>query len=184
MSKSNVAVFPAPARAFEGTQLGPATVVAVDARDVQVELESGAIVSAALALASPYEPSVGDVVLVIGREERSWVIGVLQGTGRTVLSFDGDVELRSNDGTLRLGAGRAVEIDAPEVATHASKVLVVAESVVERVVSLTQRVRDLLSVHVGKRHETVDGATLTQAKSATFVTQDDVKINGKTIHLG
>ncbi len=184
MSKSNVAVLPAPPRVFEGSQLGPATVVSVGGRDVQVELENGTTVTAVLALAAPYEPSVGDVVLVIGRDDRSWVIGVVQGSGRTVLSFDGDVELRSNTGTLRLGAGRAIELDAPDISTHASKVLVVAESVVERVVSLTQRVRDLLSVHVGTRHETVDGATLTQAKSATFVTQDDVKINGKTIHLG
>lgn len=184
MSKSNVAVLTSPDRAHEAAKLGPATIVEVSARDVRVELETGLAVPATLALATPYEPQVGDVVLVIGQADRTYVIGVLHGKGRTVLSFDGDVELRSNDGTLRLSAGRAVEIDAPDVSMTASKVLLVAESFVERVVSLTQRVRDLLSVHAGKRHETVDGSTLTQAKSAAFVTQDDVKINGKTIHLG
>ncbi|MFO0555736.1 MAG: DUF3540 domain-containing protein [Polyangiaceae bacterium] len=190
MSKSNVAILipPESAQAVNLASpqrtLGPAEVLAVRGASLEVRLESGATASAAIALASPWEPAVGDTVLVISELERCYVIGVLMSQGRTVYSFQGDVELRSSDGVVKIAGAKGVEISGPDVALTTARLRVVAESVVERVTSLTQRVRDLVSVHVGRRHEIVDGASLTQAKSATFVTEDDVKINGKAIHLG
>lgn len=184
MSKSNVALLTPSDRASDGRHLGPADVLAVNGRDLEVRLESQEVVTATLALPVPYEAQVGDVVLVVGQGTRSYVIGVILGQAPMVLSFDGDVQVRSNDGVLRLSGARGVEIDGPGVDLKADTLTVTATAVVQRVVSFTQRVRDLLSVHVGRRHETVDGASLTHSKSTTFVTQDDVKINGKTIQLG
>jgi hypothetical protein len=185
MQKTNLAIINAIASPSTGERhLGPAEVVGVGACNLEVRLESGRVVTADLALAMPYQPNVADRVLVIGEGDRSWVIGVLSGSGRTVLAFDGDVELRSNDGVLRLGAGQRVEIEAPEVGYRVGTLRVIADSVVEHVASLTQRVRELVSVHAGQRREIIDGATSTQAKSATLVTEEAVKVNGKAIHLG
>lgn len=164
--------------------LGPAEVVALHASAVEVRLEDGAVVRAELALAMPYVPAVGDRLLVIGDAERAWVIGVLAGSGKTVLAFDGDVELRSNDGVLRLSGGQRVEVESADVALHASRVRVVAESLAHHVTSLRQRVRELFSTHAGQKRETVDGTSATQAGSATLTTEGSVKINGKAIHLG
>jgi len=167
-----------------GRHLGPAEVLGVGAANVEVRLERGDVVTADLALATPYEPAVGDRVLVIGEGDRSWIIGVLSGTGRTVLDFEGDVELRSRRGTVRLSAAQRVEIEAPEAGYQVGTLRVLADSVAFHVSSLTQRVRDLVSVHAGQRREIIDGATSTQAKSSSLVTEEAVKINGKTIHLG
>lgn len=164
--------------------LGPAEVVAIGVRDVEVRLESGMVVAAVVALATRYEARVGDEVLVISQGGRSWIIGVISGSGSTVLSFDGDVELRSNDGTVRVSGARGVEIDGPRIDLRSSTLSIAAEALVERVASFTQRVRDLMSIHVGKKHEIVDGSSTSQAKSSTLLTQEDVKINGRTVHLG
>lgn len=166
------------------SHLGPAEVTAVNASSVEVRIEDGSVVEAELALAMPYAPAVGDRLLVIGDERRAWVIGVLAGSGKTVLAFDGDVELRSKDGVLRLAGGQRVEIESPEVELQGSRVRVVAESLAHHVTSLKQRVRELFSTHAGTKRVTVDGTTATQAGNATLTTEGSVKINGKAIHLG
>ena len=75
--------------------MGPARVIEAGARRVRLRREDGAEVDAELALASPYEPAVDDVVLCVGDEVRHYVIGVLVGSGRTQLSFQGDVDLQA-----------------------------------------------------------------------------------------
>src|SRR4051812_14422405 len=85
--------------------LGAGRVTAVGAGSLTVELEDGAEVEATMALAFPYRAAMGDVLLVIGRRDRSvsaegrtartsdrhYVIGVLAGKGETDLRFTGDV---------------------------------------------------------------------------------------------
>ncbi|APR84294.1 Hypothetical protein A7982_09643 [Minicystis rosea] len=171
---------PAPARDY----LGPAEVTAVRATDVDVRLPSGAEVSATLALAFAYEPNVDDVLLVIGNAEGHYVIGVLRGTGRAVIAVPGDVEVRSVDGVLRLSGGKGVEIDAPDVSLRASKLRILAEAVTQKVTSLAQHVTELWSMRAGKSHSVVEGASFSQSKSATILTEGKVAINGKEIHLG
>src|SRR5262245_55855191 len=69
--------------------LGPAVVTEVAADDVVCELPPGPAVRARLALAFPYRPAPGDTLLVIGRGGAHYVIGVLSGSGQTVLAFQG-----------------------------------------------------------------------------------------------
>lgn len=164
--------------------LGPAEVLAVAPDGVDVRLESGATARAVIALAVGYEAAVGDVVLVIGDVERAWIIGVLSSTGKTSLAVTGDLDLRSLDGAVRISGAKGVEIETPTLAMRAAKVSLVAEAVVEHVVSLRQRVRELLSVHAGEQHTVVDGASSTQAERASIVTEQKVTINGKAIYLG
>jgi hypothetical protein len=183
---SNVAVLRSdrqsatPAREY----LGPAEVVEVLPHAIEVRLESGALARARLALAFPYEPAVGDELLVIGNGDRHYVIGVLQSGGRVALAFKGDVDLRAEGGVLRLSSDKAVEVEAPEVSMLAGRLQQIAGAVAQRFTSLRQTVTDLLSVRAGQSHAVVDGAAFSQSKSATILTEEKVTINGKRISLG
>lgn len=166
------------------SHLGPADVIEVDGGEVVVELSDGAVARATPAFAAPYAPAVGDVLLVIGRGGQHWAIGVIQGSGRTTLRFQGDVDLTAEGGAVRIEGDRGVEIRGPDLSVHADKIQVVAGAVVEKFTSLYQRVSDLLSVRAQRSHTVVDEASVTQAKSAAIVTEETVTINGREVHLG
>jgi hypothetical protein len=164
--------------------LGPAQVVSVAPNEVEVEIRGGRRARAQMALSVAYEPSVGDVLLVIGKDDEHYVIGVLRGSGKTSLSFQGAVDLRATGGPLTLASDEGVVIHGPEVEVHAGKLQTFADSVVEKLGSLYQRVRDALDVHAGRTHTVVDDASFTTAKNAAIVTEETMTINGNEIHLG
>jgi hypothetical protein len=171
-----------PARADD--YLGPAEVVTACGGEIEVALRGGARARAQLALAFPYEPAPGDVLLVIGKGTEDYVIGVLQGSGCTSLALPGNVELRAVGGALHLAGDRGVRVRGPEIELHAGTLREVAGAVVHQFTSLCQRVSALLSVHAGQRHTVVDDASIEKAKSATILTEETVTINGNQIHLG
>jgi hypothetical protein len=176
-AKETVEQRPAPA-------LGPAEVLRVSPHEVEVRLEGGALAHAQIALGYPYEPAPGDVVLVIGEAGRHYVIGVLHGTGRSVLELPGDVDLRAVGGTLRLSGDKGVELSSPDLSIHVGKLQVIAGAAVQRFASLCQRVADLLSVQAGQRHTVIAGSSREQSKSAEILTEEQVTINGKAVYLG
>jgi hypothetical protein len=180
---SNVAVMPARQRTTQ-PYLGPSEVCRVEPHQVEIRLPSSELAWARLALAFCYAPVVGDEVLVIGNPDGHYVIGVLRGQGQARLTFPGDVELRSLDGVVRVVGGRGVEIDAPEVALRAGKILTVARSLVQQLGTLYQSVSELWSVRAGASHTVVEDSSYTQAKRATLVTEDELNLNGKAINLG
>jgi hypothetical protein len=94
------------------------------------------------------------------------------------------VDLRTEGGVLRLSSDRGVEVEAPEVSILAGKLQQIAGAVTQRFTSLRQTVTELLSVRAGQSHAVVDGATFSQSKSATILTEGKVTINGKQISLG
>jgi hypothetical protein len=177
---SNLAHLPLPQAAAE-LYLGPAEVLSGGVT-VEVQLSDGRRVQAQPALAFAYQPAAGDVVLVLGKEQH-WVVGVLAARGQGTLAFPGDLEVRAA-GKLRLRGDEGVAVEGPSMQVQVGKLEMVARSVAQRFVSLTQRVADLLSVHAGQSHTVVDGASYTRAESATLLTKDKVSINGKAIHLG
>lgn len=174
------------ARASIGDYLGPAHVVeATDgAGAVRVELPDGAVVTATLALAIPYETAPGDVLLVIGKDGSHFVIGVIHGAGRSALRLQGDVELRAAGGALRLSGDKGVCIEGPEVDIRADKLRMVAGAVAQRFTSVVQRVSALLSVHAGQAQTVIEEGSFTRAKTAAILTEETMTINGKQIHLG
>jgi hypothetical protein len=163
--------------------LGPAEVTGIAGGEVDVEVPGSGLRRARLALAFPYRPAVGDSLLVIGRGDRHYVIGVLSGSGQTVLSFPGGVDLEAG-GALRLTGREGVQITGPEVGIDAGKLRVYAESMVQKVTSLYQRVSALWSVRARDVETVVDETSLTRAKSASILTEETMSINGKQIHLG
>ncbi len=170
----------------DGTReyLGPAVVTCVMGGAVEARLPHGPVVRAELALAFPYRPAVDDVVLAIGRGDAHYVIGVMQGSGETTLSFAGDVSVRAVSGKLRLSGDDGVEIQGRELEILAGAVKVVADSLVQKLASAYQRVSGLLSVRAGESHTIVDGESTSRAKSGVILTEEKMTINGKQIFLG
>lgn len=172
------------ARRDAAEYLGPARVIALSPGGVTVELPDGRTAPVELAFTLPYEPAMDDVLLVIGRGERSYAIGVLHGTGRTVLSLQGDVALHARDGALSLSADKGVAIRGQELDLQAGKIRVVADTIVQKVASVYQRISALLSVQAREAHTLVETTTLTKAKNATILTDETVTVNGKQVLLG
>ncbi len=164
--------------------LGPAEVLETTDEGVRAQLRGGAVVSASLALALPYAPVIGDLLLLIGKGEEFYAIGILRGAGKTSLRLQGDVDLHAEGGALHLSADKGVRIEAPEVDIETGRLRTVATSVVQKCTSLYQRVSALFSVHAGQSHSVVDEASFSRSKSAAILTEETVTINGKQIHLG
>lgn len=181
---SNVLVGDRSTATSAASYLGPALVSDVRDGQITMELPHGAKVPITLALAYLYQPVPGDVLLVIGNGDSYYGIGVLHATGKAVLSFQGDVDVRAVDGTLRLSGDKGVQLSGPELELHSNKLRMVAGAVVQKFNSVFQRVSGLLHVHAEKAHTSVDGAAFTQSESNTILTKDIMTINGKQIHLG
>src|SRR6185369_11640613 len=106
------------------------------------------------------------------------------GSGQTVLSFQGGVDLRAEGGAISLSSDRGVEVRAPEVAIDATRLRMACDSVVQRFTSVYQRVSALLSVRARQAETVIDETSLTRAKSASILTDETMSINGKQINLG
>jgi hypothetical protein len=181
---SNVVVLKTERAATPEDYLGPAPVTAVEAGGVTARLPGGAVVRAELALAFPYRPRVDDVVLVIGRGEAHYVIGVLQGHGETELAFEGDVSLRAVRGKLHLAGDEGVQVEGRELEVLVGAFKVVAGSMVHKATSAYQRITGLFSVRAGESHTVVDGTATSKAKNGVMLTEEKMTLNGKQIYLG
>ena len=170
--------------ALSGRFLGPATVTCCGAATLEVSLPTGETVSPQLALAFPFTPAEGDSLLVIGQDDRYFVIGVIASTGQTHLRFQGDVELRSVQGQLELHGEKGVELRGPEIAIKTRKLRVMADKATEVFGTVFTRVKEILSVHAGETDTVVHGEWSTRSKRAAITSEEVASINGKQIHLG
>lgn len=156
--------------------LGPATVLEVVAD--RVRLDRG---WAQLALAHPYRPEPGDIVLAIGEEE-IYVIGVLSGRGKTVFEVQGDLELRAS-GRLSLSAAE-VETVARQASVRAETVETTAQASFGRFEERHEWVTDSIHTTAGRVRTVVEGEASTQAKRIVETADEEVKIDGRQILLG
>ena len=170
--------------------LGSAVVAAPTTGDrVSVTVGRGEPRDARLALAFPYEPVKGDLLLVIGDPDHAgpdglYVIGVLKGQGTTSFAFPGDVSVHARDGKLSLSGDRGVDFRGPRLDFVTEHLSSVATHAVQKFGHLHQRVREMLSVHAGESHTIVEGASHTQAKKVALVAEETVSVNGRQILLG
>lgn len=160
---------PAPVRRFEGA----APIVMIGGREVRAEM----------ALAFPYEPAIGDDLLVVGKDDRFYVIGLLRARGQVALRFMGDVRLSAVGGKLELEGDEGVRVRGRTVEVVARQFKTLADSVVERANDVYRRVRDTLDVHAGEKRELVDGLISTRATTINSATSGVTSINGKEIHM-
>lgn len=162
--------------------LGPARVVELAGSSPIVDV-GGRRVRAALALAFPYVCGEGDELLVIGRGERFYVIGVLDSKGQVALRFLGDVRIQAVGGKLELEGDEGVRVRGKSIDLVAHKVKTLADSIVERANDVYRRVKDTLSEHAGEKRVLVDGSLSTRAETASTATSGVITMNGKEIHL-
>jgi hypothetical protein len=177
---------PAPTGTPAPAYLGPATVVRAGGRTVVVGLANapGAEVRAQLAFTFPYEPQVGDSLLVMGQDDGFYAVGVLGGSGKASLEFHGDVDVRAFGGTLRLASDETVEIEAPRITLRAGVLRTLAQSISEKADQMHRWVRGLLAVRAGKSRRTIDGEDSTRCQDSVTLAKDTVKIDGDQLHLG
>src|SRR5262249_1680690 len=115
----------------QATYIGPARVARAFGPKVQLELPDE-FDWAQLALAFPYQPVEGGIVLAIGRSGAWYVIGVLSGSGLTTLTVPGDLALRAPCGRIELTAADGVALKGRRVSLTAERLDVAARTVVER----------------------------------------------------
>jgi hypothetical protein len=161
--------------------LGPATVLEVTKSRLRLETPMR-IAWAQLALAYPYSPQRGDVVLAIGDDDL-YVIGVLSSKGQTRLDFSGDVRLRAS-GVLQIEAGQRLALAAPTVSLRAGSLEVLAHKIVERFFDSMRCVRNTLRVVAGRQRIKVEEDSSLRAGSISEIARGDVRLDGKQIKLG
>jgi len=172
------------AEALDGRYLGAASVIRSGPASLEVRLPTGEIVHPKLALAFPFVPAPNDDLLIIGEDERYYVIGVISSSGDTQLRFRGNVELRAVDGELELHGERGVELTGPRIDIKTKKLTVLADKATEVFGTVFTRVKELMSVHTGETDAVVHGQWSTRSKRAAITSEEAVSINGKQVHLG
>ena len=172
------------AAALDGRYLGAVTVTATGPATLEARLPSGETVHPKMALAFPFVPAEGDSLLVIGQDERYFVIGVIASEGETHLRFRGNVEVRAVDGELALSGEHGVELRGPLVDIKTKKLTVLADKATEVFGTVFTRVKELLSVHAGETDTVVHGQWSNRSKRAALTSEETVSINGEQVHLG
>lgn len=167
----------------QASYLGPGHVLAVEPGRVLVALPA-AKAWATLALANGYSPAVHDVLLVIGKDEAFWGIGVIAGTGRTTLLAHGDLEIKAPKGRIDLFARDGVTLRGNFVSVVAKTFEQIAENVRQRFDELCCQVKGVMRWR-SKRSETdVEETCRTHADRIVQQADKDVSIDGEKIHLG
>ncbi len=163
--------------------LRPVRVVKVEQRRLQIDL-MGSEKWADIALPFKYQAMVGDHVLVIGQQDAFYVIGVIEGKGKTTLMAHGDLELHAAKGKIDLVAAMGVNIRSPSFQVITKQLDLVAENVVERFNNLTSWIKTTFDLQAGSVHTKVESSYRLKAEKITQKAREDLKLDGKKIHLG
>jgi hypothetical protein len=166
-----------------GTFVGPAKVLQAANNRVQLEFPDQ-LPWATLALAFPYQVSAGDVVLAIGQGENWYVIGVIQGIGKTRLIVQGDFEVLAPTGSIRLVAGRGVLLKSPVIKILGTKVELIARRMFERFTDATRVVKGLFQLRADRIRAEAARDYRVNANRIIERAEDEVIIDGTKIHLG
>lgn len=167
----------------ETTYLGPARVLDVDGQRLLVAM-GHAKAWATPAMAFQYAAVAGDTLLVIGKPEVYYAIGVIAGRGRTTLRAAGDLELVAPHGRIDLQARDGIEIRTSVLRTIADKWDGAFGAVRQRCTEFLCHVRGALRWRA-RRHETaVDEVHRIRAGRISHEAEGEVQIDGRKINLG
>jgi hypothetical protein len=167
----------------QSTYLGPARVHRVTGSQIQLEFPDE-LPWATLALAYPYRPAVGDTVLAAGQGQNWYVIGVLQGTGKTTLMVPGDFEVLAPKGRINLIAGKGFCVKSPDVKITAGNLELVAKRISEHFSDATRWVKNAWKIRAGRVRTEAEADYQVKARRIIERAEEDVRIDGEKIHLG
>jgi len=165
------------------TFLGPAPVLRSEGDRFQLDIGEH-YCWAQSALAFPYVPAIGDVVLAIGQGDQWYVVGVLQGCGKTNLVVPGDLRISAPRGSIELDAAKGIRLRSPAVKIMADSLDVIAKSVFESFTEATRWVKKTFQLRLGRLRTQVDGEYDLKASKIKERADGDVRIDGQKIHLG
>jgi hypothetical protein len=163
--------------------LGPATVLSVEPGRALVMLPA-AKAWATLALGIGYSPAAGDVLLVIGKDDTFYIIGVIAGRGRSTLVAHGDLELKAPNGRIDLLARDGITLRGGLVQIVAKTWETVAETVRQRFDELCCQVKGVMRWRSKRAETEVEELHRTHAGRIVQQADKDVSIDGEKIHLG
>ena len=177
-------LLPDPANGSETPILGRAIVLDCEGTQLEVQLPDDRRVEAQLAVPYGYRPTVGDELVVISQHNRFFVIGVTKSVNGVELRFNGDVELRSTNGSVALNAAKSLQLMASEIETRSKVFTMISDKIVEKAATIYQRATELLSLQAGQKEEVIEGESSTRAEHIHLASEELIKVNGKEIHLG
>lgn len=163
--------------------LGPARVLATEGSRVLVSLGE-ARAWATLAMPLAYAPEVGDTLLVVGKDEAFYAIGVIAGRGRTSLTAAGDLSLSAPHGRIDLHARDGVEVRSSVFRCVAEKWDAVLGTVRQRCSELWFQVRGVARWRAQRSETTVDDVARTRAGRIVQQARGAVQIDGEKVELG
>jgi hypothetical protein len=166
-----------------GVNLAPATVLEAHGRKLTVLTPEGEV-SAENALAFPYQPVKGDVLLVIGQGESHYAIGLIAAQGDMTIAFPAGAVFAAPRGEIKFKSGKAIDLHSPNVRLRAGKLEMVAKSISEVVDNAYRTVRKLFKLDAGRVHTTVEETAQTNAGRYVVKARQDVKMDGEKIYLG
>ena len=164
--------------------LGPARVVRLEQDAVVVVIDIETLVHATMALAFPYRPVIGDQLLVIGDEQAFFVIGVLEGRGRSGLSNDEGVTLSAESGRLRLVGDKGVRVHGRSIDVQTEELETVAIDASQTFGEQRKQVRGVIKTEAGQIDELSQGAWVTQAKRFILKSLNAARVKSNTVRLG
>jgi len=165
--------------------VGPARVLSVEQGRPRVQVLGGSceVATADWALPFQYQAQVGDLLLVMGREHRYWVTGIVHGAGRSQLAFRGDTELGARDGGLQLSADGGLRVQSPSVHIAAAEFETDTATTHQRIDEHDQEVIGRFDERAGESTREIDGEDAhTSARSET-VAAHVAKVDGGLLRL-
>jgi len=166
----------------QDTFFGPARIVEIDGKRVQVETPD-AFPWARVAVVHCYRPTVGDQVVVAGRGEEWFVIGVLDAKGPTVFTAPGDMEFHAPRGNMKFQASERLQLRARMLDLMGETVEVAAKTLVQTAQEILTWARKGLRLRSESMRTDVEKLSHHKAGEIVQDAKGDARINAKTIHL-
>ncbi len=139
---------------------------------------------AILATPYPYRPVEEDVVLAIGQEDDFYVIGVIEGAGKTTFTAPGNLDFRAPQGTIAFESPQGIRFRAGTIDLQAREMDVVAETRTENLGNAYCWVHDAYQFRAGAERHVVKGNYRIMAERIVECAKKDVNIDGEKINLG
>ena len=169
----------------EDIYLGPAVVIAVDIGQFTVTY-AGKLCVAKPAFSIAYQPQIGDVLLIMAQYSRAgavYAVGVLNGRGASSITAHGDLTISAPHGRIKLNAGDAIEMTAPQMRLQAQSLELIATAFMQRVQTALLAVADLFHLSAGSKVEKITGSSLEHAETRHQLTTKETIINASTVHI-
>ncbi len=142
-------------------------------------------VHARLALFVPYQPSVGDVVLVHGRHEELYVIGLLEGSPTWAWNAKGRLRIAARNGRLHLHGRDGVSVSGETIRIRAREELnLAATRTHEAFQRLERRVRGSYAVFAHELVDRSDAQWFVRAKRVAVKVNEAMFINSEVVRAG